>query len=425
MRINDSHFMRYTVPRIISRLRGVFKSSAPPLKTLDATSRKLLIVSHDAHLDGAPLLILHIAKVLRDKFDFEITFLLLGSGPLREDFSRIGPVIDFSRPDWRAPAEPITTRNRRIALRQLRANGYRHSICNTTVSGTVLPILHAEGFETLVLIHELPELIERLNLSSAAKAVAKLSSHVVFPADAVRDRFPELALIDKSKISIRPQGLYRKNPFRSNQSHARAQLVTKFNLDRESVILLGAGPADRRKGIDIFCQVATHLLSRSRRVEFVWLGDDEKELTKDCRAWLNVIGFSSRIHFSGLIKEATMYLSHIAAADIFLLTSREDPFPSVVLDAMEAGVPVIGFEGAGGFSDVLAQGAGLLVPLEDRVAMSKAVESLLDDPTKRSALGIIGQNIIDSQFDFDDYVKDLIQLAGLGGQAGLIPGGDR
>ena len=44
-----------------------------------------------------------------------------------------------------------------------------------------------------------------------------------------------------------------------------------------------------------------------------------------------------------------------AGADLYLLTSREDPFPNVVLEALDAKLPVIGFKNAGGFEDVVTE----------------------------------------------------------------------
>ncbi len=47
------------------------------------------------------------------------------------------------------------------------------------------------------------------------------------------------------------------------------------------------------------------------------------------------------------------------------MTSREDPFPLVVLDALDARVPVIGFDGGGGFVELLQRDCGVLVPYLD------------------------------------------------------------
>lgn len=374
---------------------------------------KLLIVSHDAHLDGAPLLILHVAQYLRRDLGFEITTALLGDGPLRQQFEEIGSLLDFTQPHWRNAVPPAVLKTRALQLRKLRAAGYDHAICNTTVSGNLLPQLHDAGFRTIVLVHELPALLKQLGLTEVAGAVARLADRVVFPAAFVKNRFNEIVTVEDSRSAVRPQGLYRSNPYRANREPARQHLRSLLTLKNDAPVVVGAGPADRRKGIDLFCQVASLVLRHMPEARFIWLGDDDKDLARDCKTWLDILDLSDKIHFLGLVKDADVYASHVAAADVFLLTSREDPFPSVVLEAMVVGIPVVGFENAGGFSELLTQGAGLLVPHEDRVAMANTVLSLMQHPEQAKTMGEAGQRIIESNFQFRDYVYDLLGLVGI------------
>jgi hypothetical protein len=98
---------------------------------------------------------------------------------------------------------------------------------------------------------------------------------------------------------------------------------------------------------------------------------------------------------------------------VYALTSREDPFPSVVLEALDAGVPVVGFEGAGGFIGLLNEGCGKLVPKENAEAFALAVANLLDAPEEKEALGQRGTALIYERFSFRRYVFDLLDLLGI------------
>lgn len=405
--------MRSVLGRMISRVKPNSGSTRNEQHHCSNGIPKLLIVSHDAHLDGAPLLILHVAQVLQRELGMEVTTILLGDGPLRKEFEEVGPLVDFTRPHWRTVPPPDVVKTRAAQLRRLRAAGYEYAICNTTVSGALVPLLHENGFKTLVLVHELPALLKQLNLTEVAAAVARLADRVVFPATFVKDRFNEIAAVEEGRSAVRPQGLFRSNPFRSGRVPARERLAKLVGLEGDAPIVVGAGPADHRKGVDIFCQVASLIVRDVPEAKFVWLGDDDKDLARNCKAWLDVLGLSSKIQFLGLVKDPEVYASHVAAADVFLMTSREDPFPSVVLDAMAVGIPVVGFQNAGGFADLLAQGAGLLAPYEDRAAMADAVLSLIRQPAQAKAMGKAGQQIIDARFQFRDYVYDLLRLAGI------------
>jgi len=71
----------------------------------------------------------------------------------------------------------------------------------------------------------------------------------------------------------------------------------------------------------------------------------------------------------------------MAAADALLLTSRFEAFALVLLEAMVCETPVVSVDCPVGPSEVLNNGEfGLLVPLNDPIAMADAVERLMDDP---------------------------------------------
>jgi glycosyltransferase involved in cell wall biosynthesis len=55
-------------------------------------------------------------------------------------------------------------------------------------------------------------------------------------------------------------------------------------------------------------------------------------------------------------------LDYLSVFDIFALTSREDPYPLVVLEAALLQKPMVCFEKAGGAQDLIETDAGLIVP---------------------------------------------------------------
>jgi glycosyltransferase involved in cell wall biosynthesis len=68
------------------------------------------------------------------------------------------------------------------------------------------------------------------------------------------------------------------------------------------------------------------------------------------------------------------------AMDAFALTSREDPFPLVMLEAAVHGVPTVCFDGAGGGPEFVAGGIGAAVPYLDLDAFAQAVARWRADP---------------------------------------------
>jgi len=122
-------------------------------------------------------------------------------------------------------------------------------------------------------------------------------------------------------------------------------------------------------------------------------------------------GYSDVFIFPGLQMETDLFYR---GADVFALTSREDPFPSVVLEALDAQIPVVGFEGAGGFNALLNEGCGAIVAKEDVQAFADAVADLLEHPEIRLEIGKKGLALINQRFSFRHYLYDLLDYLGIG-----------
>ena len=109
------------------------------------------------------------------------------------------------------------------------------------------------------------------------------------------------------------------------------------------------------------------------------------------------------------------------AADAFVLTSREDPFPSVVVEAMASGLPTVVFQDSGGIVDLVSDAGGVTVPYLDVDAMAGALGRILQDPVAAAAMGVTLAARIAADFDYRDYGADLIALARGGSVSVVVP----
>lgn len=95
-------------------------------------------------------------------------------------------------------------------------------------------------------------------------------------------------------------------------------------------------------------------------------------------------GLDSAVHLLGVQSDVSALLS---CADIFLLPSRIEGFPNAVMEAMAAGVPVVGSR-VGGVPDLVRHGEdGFLHEAQDAAGMAESVFQLLDDAEARGRLG--------------------------------------
>jgi glycosyltransferase involved in cell wall biosynthesis len=88
-----------------------------------------------------------------------------------------------------------------------------------------------------------------------------------------------------------------------------------------------------------------------------------------------------RICFVGFVRDPRPYL---AQSDVFVLASRNDPFPLVIPEAREAACAIVATN-VDGIPEGLSGGrAGILVPPSDPPALAAALTRLLRDPQERS-----------------------------------------
>jgi glycosyltransferase involved in cell wall biosynthesis len=102
-------------------------------------------------------------------------------------------------------------------------------------------------------------------------------------------------------------------------------------------------------------------------------------LTEEVRALAGAAGLGARTHFLGFRSDIPALL---AASDVLLLPSLQEGLPRSVLEAMSMGVPVIATR-IRGVTDLLAGGAGLLVPVRSPQAIARALHEVFTDSESR------------------------------------------
>lgn len=337
-------------------------------ETAEADRRKILLVGHDAFPSGAQMLLLNLARAYKRDLGLDPAVLLLDGGALTEAYAEVCETV-------------VAASDREIgaAIDRFARAGYRHAIVNTTPAGRVAPWLQACGFTVTALVHELPRLVEERGLTYAADAIAEGADHVVFAAEAVKTGFVAGREAVRPALHVLPQGVYQRVTY---DPAARAAVRAELGLPADGKIVLNMGYGDLRKGVDLFMETAAALARVRDDVTFLWLGDLDPAIATWIAADAARRLGPDKIRFLGHRGDVNRFLS---AADAFALTSREDPYPSVVLEAMAVGLPVVGFEGAGGFTDLLGKSTlGSTVAYGDPAAMADALARKLAQRRRRA-----------------------------------------
>ncbi len=368
-------------------------ATARAVSATTPASTGLLLVGHDAFPAGAQMLLLHLGRTLARSRGVRLEFLLLGDGALQPAYAAIAPTTIM-------PAGDLAG-----FLAGCLGRGIGGAIVNSAASAAAAAPLHRAGIASILLVHELPRMMESQRLQADLAVAVRHARQVVFAADAVRDGTAGLVPLDPARSLIAPQGCYRDNGF---SARARQRLRNRLGLPVDCRVVLGAGYADLRKGFDLFLQTWRAARRRDKQVAFCWIGEMDPTLRAHLGAEIAAAIATGSFLLPGHQSDVSDWYS---AADVFALTSREDPFPSVVLEAMSAGLSSVAFLGAGGIPDMLARlDAGQAVPMADTEAMARQLLALLRNPglvADRPRLAAIARR----NFDFDRYAETLLATA--------------
>jgi glycosyltransferase involved in cell wall biosynthesis len=97
------------------------------------------------------------------------------------------------------------------------------------------------------------------------------------------------------------------------------------------------------------------------------------------------LGLDGRVRLMGYTDEL---LARMAGASAYVMSSRSEGFPLVLLEAMAVGLPVVSFDCRNGPADIVRHARdGLLVPDRDVAGLADALCALLADPDRRRRMG--------------------------------------
>ena len=387
----------------------------------------ILFVSHEGTLTGAPMMLLHFVRWLRDNSSVEPEIVLLRGGPLAAQFAEVGPTTVLGDAvEWPVPTDAeskLFERGFTRVPRAMQRRRIRRSIGDLRGARTV----YLNSIASLRFLHHLPDvdtaIVHVHELQSALRWAVRPDDpallrtkvdHVVAAADCVADNLVRNHGVDRQRISrvyefVDTAGVLV--PPRQGRADIRAEL----GLDDDALVIGGSGFADWRKGIDLFVQLARDVAVAGRDdVHFVWVGDraggsERDQLDRDIRH----AGVEGRFHLVGLKEHR---FDWYRAFDVLALTSREDPYPLVALETALLEVPMVCFD-AGGMTELVARSldegigeCGIVVPYIDVEAMAEAALDLLDNAARRQDMGQRAAKVVQRDHDVQVAAPELLQV---------------
>lgn len=363
----------------------------------------ILFISHDSSQSGAPLFLLRFLRWYRANDSRRFCVLTGHDGPLRRDFSQLGRV-DLFEPHtilYRVLRKMnahklLLTRHRRKLLRELQRRDIELIYANSIASGPMIEFASALGCPLICHVHELESAIQIIGQPSVESV--RRANVIVTASSAVKDNLVTSHKIPAGKIEVVNTFIPTDIPDEARRERVFGSLALPW----ESFLVCGSGTLiDNRKGADRFIEVASAVASvADRPVYFLWLGGPDRTAS-ELEAKLG----NKRIKFLGHVSDVHRYL---AVTDVFLMTSREEPMPMVMLEAALYAKPSVCFHNSGGPPLFIKDDAGFCV--SDAPSMCQALEMLLSDDVLRSQKGQAARERLLTEYSIDHGAKSIARL---------------
>lgn len=216
-----------------------------------------------------------------------------------------------------------------------------------TMRGTEVP--HAKSF------------LKRRHLIKAMERASQLFS----VSSSLKEHAVNLG-IDESKIQVVGNGVDVERFYPVSKEVARQQV----RIPQEAKVLITIGGLVERKGFHRVIEVMPSLMEKHPNLHYLIVGgaSAEGDWSEKLKSMVVDAGLQSRVHFLGTMSPDKINIP-LSAADVFVLSTRNEGWANVILEAMACGLPVVASDVGGNAEVVANKHIGTIVPFGDHDAL--------------------------------------------------------
>lgn len=261
----------------------------------------------------------------------------------------------------------------------------------------------------------------------AAIVASKLNSHFsmtihtcsgIFSTAQLKDVLNRAAFIRTISSELKPY----YNAFIANEN--KFHLVTNgvnpdefvfkpYKSQDGTMRILSIGSLYDKKGFDLGLEACRLLKKSSITFSYTIIGEGPERALLE--RLIDLYELSGNVQLSGSLPNEQV-LDMLRESDVLLVPSRSplrssrDGLPTVIIEAMSLGIPVVATN-FGGISDIVKhQETGLLVNQEDYKGMASAMVLLWFDDNPRKRVIMNARNLIGMQYNLKKNIQDIINL---------------
>jgi glycosyltransferase involved in cell wall biosynthesis len=264
-----------------------------------------------------------------------------------------------------------------------------------------------EGVPSVATLHVPPESgppwrRERIRERLMCALVTRCATTAIAVSAALRDRYVRQGLLDPAQTIVVHNGVDTDGCPTASREHAR-RLRLAFGLAPDATVLMATAVLrDRRKGLHVLLDALPQVFAAHPAARLVVIGDGP--LRRELEAQAQRLGVAGNVCWAGQRHDVG---SLLAGADVYVHPPLAEPFPTAVLEAMAASLPVVSTR-VDGIPEMIADGSnGRLVPPGDAAALGAALVDLLSDSRARGALAAAARRTALDRFSTRVWIRAL------------------
>ncbi len=157
--------------------------------------------------------------------------------------------------------------------------------------------------------------------------------------------------------------------------------------------------------VDAFICLVKQSKQDQKNLRLAIIGDGE--LRSQAQAKLDAAGLSSQAWLPGSRDDVNTLMQ---CMDIFVLPSRNEGISNTILEAMASGLPVVATRVGGNPELIIENTTGMLVPAENPVEMTNALQIYVESKQKRQADGQAARQLIAERFRLEHMVDNYMSV---------------
>ena len=320
--------------------------------------------------------------------------------PVAEQIRQLGVPVDLLPiPHLRSPGS-LPRFRRYLRRHQIDLAHTRLEFANTL--GTLAA--RWQGIPAVCTLHTFDNLEEDRRAARRVRvmwwALRHFSRRIIAVSEKIRQYHVQTARFDPAKVVTLYNGIDLSR-FRRPPGTIRIEL----GIPPDAPLLLTVAVLRQPKGIQYMLEALPAVLTAAPQARYLVVGDgDYAQPLRQAARQHNVV---DRVIFAGARRDVPQLL---AASDLFVLPTLLDALPTVLIEAMAAGKPIVASR-VGGVPEIVNDGrSGLLVPPAQPDKLARACIQLLQDRELAQQMGRAGREIAGQRFDIRRQAERLGEI---------------